>query len=288
MDDSIKRVLDKIEKIPTLPTTITNILLVLNNPNSSAEDVNKAISSDVSLSTKVLKLVNSSYYGLSKKVTSITQAIVILGFNTIKSLAFSASVMDLFSRSENPKFKRVDFWDHCFAVALIAKLISRHVQISVKEQESYFLAGLLHDIGKVVMDQYLHEDFDSVLEIREIENIPIIEAERRILGITHAEIGRKVAERWKFPEVMVESIRFHHDPNLSTNMPQLSAIVYLSDFLCKAKRIGNSGDYYINNFQEQYVVKYRITPDLIKTLIVSEIDKELSKAKSLFQIIKST
>ena len=151
----------------------------------------------------------------------------------------------------------------------------------------YFLAGLLRDIGKVIMDQYMHEDFDSVLEIREIENISIIDAERRIMGVTHAEIGRKVAERWKFPEILIEAIRFHHDPQMATLAPQISAIIYLSDFLCKAKHIGNSGDYCINNFHEPFVSKYNITPELIKNLITIEIDREMSKARSLLQIAKA-
>ncbi len=287
MEENLKNILLKIEKIPTLPVTINNIILILNNPKSSADDVNKAISSDLSLSIKVLKLVNSSYYGLSKKVSSITQAIVLLGFNTIQSLALSAAVMDLFSSTENPCLKRADFWDHCFAVALIAKLIAKNLHISMKDQELYFLSGLFHDIGKIILDQYAHEEFDSVLEIASIENIPIVEAERRIISTTHAEIGGKITERWKFPDVLSVTIRYHHSPQLDDKFQQISAVIYLSDFLCKAKHIGNSGDYNLNQFNESNVTKFNITPDLIKKLIVSEIDLELSKAKSLFTLIKA-
>ncbi len=287
MNEKLKRILANIEKIPTLPATINQIISVLNNPKSSADDVNHAVSTDIGLSSKVLKIVNSSYFGLSKKVGSITQAIVILGFNTIQSLALTASIMSLFSHNENPKMKRADFWDHCFAVGLIAKLIGRNLKVTAKEIETYFIAGLLHDIGKVVLDQYMHEDFDAVLELASLEGLSVYEAEKHIIGVTHAEIGRRIAERWKLPDIIVDCIRYHHDPQISTFAPQLAATVYLADFLCKAKRIGNSGDYNIMNFHEVLVTKYNITPDFIRTLITTTIDKEISAAQSMFKIIKT-
>ena len=279
MEENLKKIFLKIEKIPTLPVTINNIISVLNNPKSSADDVNKAVSSDFSLSSKVLKLVNSSYYGLSKKVSSITQAIVLLGFNTIQSLALSAAVMDLFSTSENPNFKRSDFWDHSFAVALIAKLISRNLHINMREQETFFLCGLFHDIGKIVLDQYCPEEFNSVLEIVSIDGISMVEGERRSISTTHAEIGAKILERWKFPENLYHSVRYHHDPQLDEKYQQVTAIIYLSDFLCKAKRIGNSGDYDISGFSESVISKFSISPEMINNLIKTEIDRELTKAK---------
>jgi len=287
VDENLKKIINKIEKIPTLPHTITQIISIINNPNSSAEDVNRAISSDLSLASKVLKIVNSSYYGLSKKVSSITQAIVILGFNTIQSLAFSASVMDLFARQEHPKLRRVDFWEHCFSVALISKLIAKNLQVSIKEIENYFLGGLLHDIGKVVLDQYFNSDFNSIIELVEIQKLPMTEAEKTILGTTHSEIGRLVSERWKFPDILIEAIRYHHTPQFATINKKLVTIVYLSDFLCKAKHLGFSGDYYINNFQEPLVTQFNITPQLIKKLLTEDIDAELKKAESLLLIIKS-
>jgi len=287
MNKKIKLIIDKIEKIPTLPPVINQIIAVLNNPKSSADDVNRAILTDIALSAKVLKLVNSSYFGLSKKVSSITQAIVILGFNTIQSLALTASIMSLFSHNENPKMKRADFWDHSFAVALVSKLIAKHLKVPLKDLETYFISGLFHDIGKVVLDQYLHEEFDAVLELASLEGQSIYEAEKHILGISHSDIGKYITEKWKLPDIIIESIRYHHTPQLSTTAQQIATVVYLSNFLCKAKRIGNSGDYNISNFQEQIVTKYNITPDFIKTLLMTIIDKEIEAAKSMFKIIKN-
>jgi putative nucleotidyltransferase with HDIG domain len=287
MDEKFKEIIDKINNIPTLPVLIVKIIETINNPKSSAKDVNKVVMTDISLSSKILKLVNSSYYGLSESVNSITQAIVILGFTTIKNLALSASILNLFSQTENPNFRREEFWSHCLAVGLVAKLIAQHTGVPNNKSEDFFLPGLFHDIGKIVLDQYFHEYFDTILKLSKSKKMNFSLAEQHIIGTTHSDIGKRIAEKWNFPESIVEAIHFHHSPELSTQYPKITAYVYLADYLCKAKHIGFSGDYDISNFKEKSIKKFNVTSDIIKKLLKDEIDNELKNAKILFSVMIS-
>ncbi len=278
MDPRIQRLVAKIDKLPTLPVAATKIVQVVNNPNTTARDVNQLISTDQALAAKVLKLVNSAYYGLSNKVASITQAVVILGFNTIKSLALSASVLDSFSSAELSTFKREEFWKHSLGVGVGAKLIANLIKVPAKDQEEFFLAGLLHDMGKVVMDQYLHEEFSEVVGLTKDTGCAFLQAEREVLGgLTHADIGKLLAEKWNLPANLQEAIAFHHDPLQAKEGPHTVA-VHFADILCKSKHIGFSGDYEISGISEQAVDSLKIPPEALEKLIAEDIDREFRNA----------
>lgn len=278
MDPRIQRLVAKIDKLPTLPVAATKIVQVVNNPNTTARDVNQLISTDQALAAKVLKLVNSAYYGLSNKVASITQAVVILGFNTIKSLALSASVLDSFSSAELSTFKREEFWKHSLEIGVGAKLIANLIKVPTKDQEEFFLAGLLHDMGKVVMDQYLHEEFSEVVGLTKDTGCAFLQAEREVLGgLTHADIGKLLAEKWNLPGNLQEAIAFHHDPLQAKNGPHTVA-VHFADILCKSKHIGFSGDYEITGINEQAVDSLKIPPEALEKLIAEDIDREFKNA----------
>ncbi|HNW92045.1 MAG TPA: HDOD domain-containing protein [bacterium] len=279
MDPRIQRLVAKIDKLPTLPVAATKIVQVVNNPNTTARDVNQLISTDQALAAKVLKLVNSAYYGLSNKVASITQAVVILGFNTIKSLALSASVLDSFSAAELGSFKRDEFWKHSLGVGVGAKLIAGLCRVPPKDQEEFFLAGLLHDMGKVVMDQYLHEEFSEVVGLTKDTGCSFLQAEREVLGgISHADIGKLLAEKWNLPANLQDAIAFHHDPLQAKDGATQTVAVHFANILCKSKHIGYSGDYEISGLNEQAVESLKIPPAALEKLIAEDIDREFKNA----------
>ncbi len=153
----LKKRLSNIENLPTLPIVAKNVIKLTQNPDSTAFEIAEAISQDQAMATKVLKTANSAYYGFPRKINTINYAIVVLGLNNIKNIVFSASIMERFSSiGKNLLFDRRDFWQHSLLCGIISKKISEH--IGIKNSEEIFMCGLLHDFGKLILDNFFHEE----------------------------------------------------------------------------------------------------------------------------------
>jgi putative nucleotidyltransferase with HDIG domain len=204
--------LEKVENLPTLPVVAKQIQKLIASPNSTMIQIAAIIAKDQAIAARVIRLINSAFYGLGGKVTSIQQAIVFLGLNTVKNLVMGVSVVKIFeeSPSQASLFDRQKFWMHTFATALGAKLIAK--KMNILELEDFFLAGLLHDIGILILDQFFHQEFIEIMLGAAKKQIDYTRAEQDFLGITHAEIGEFIARKWKLPEVLVHSILYHNKP----------------------------------------------------------------------------
>ncbi|HYE78647.1 MAG TPA: HDOD domain-containing protein, partial [bacterium] len=234
-----KQLLD-LQELPTLPLVVTRIVTMTDDPRSSASDLKHLIVNDQAIAAKILKLANSAFYGLPGKITTLNRAVTLLGFNTVRSLALSISIMEVFSgHSECPYFNRSRFWEHSLAVASCAKLLA--AKHRPDERDEAHMAGLFHDIGKVVLDQYFFEYFATAMEIAHKTGISSNEAEQRILGADHAEVGAQVATRWNFPSHLVEVIRHHHNPDGAPGNT-ICQIVALASVLCQEWGFGDSGE----------------------------------------------
>ena len=237
----LKTVVDRIEELPTLPQVAAKIMRLIDDPNSSAQDVHRVMSRDPALAGKMLKLVNSAFYGLPHKVSNLNQAIVLLGFNTIKSLALSVSVFGVFGKGKgSTKFDRDRFWRHAVGSACIYRVLARKGK--AVDPETAFVAGLLHDIGKLVLDQYAAPELAKILEEAEFRKCAFVEAERSLFGTDHSAIGGWLAEKWGFPEVLMHWVRDHHQAGLEVQQPSIAISVF-ADYLCKVKGIAASGSY---------------------------------------------
>lgn len=240
---NIQKILGKIDKLPTLPYVVTTLSDMVRNPNTSAADIHKVIMKDQSLSSRILKLVNSAFYGFSERISSISHAIVILGFNTVKNVALTASVFDMFAKDSKREelYSRKNFWLHSLGVATAARIIG--VKAKLPSVEDLFVAGLLHDIGKLVLDQFVHERFVDVLTLVNEKDILIKDAEMEVLGgVTHAQIGAWLATKWKLPQGLVQMIGFHHRPELSEHLLKPIACIHLADIVVRSLDIGSGGD----------------------------------------------
>ena len=281
----LRRQVDKIVTLPTLPHVIGKLASVLENPMVSAEEVNTVISSDQVLTAKVLRLVNSAFYGFPGQISSVTHAIVILGFTTIRSVALSASVFDVFSlNGGNVKFDRSKFWQHAIGTAVISKAIAHYK--GYPEEEDAFVAGLLHDIGKVIIDQCLHDLFSKIIKEVYDKDILFLDAEHEFMDCNHQHLGKWLCENWKLPLRLREAIAYHHQPELAREGYQLACFVQLADILCRAKKIGNGGDMQIPKISHEAWKSLNLQePELLE--LYELLDLELDKAQIFFDIVNN-
>ncbi len=239
--DRLKRVVDKIIGLPTLPAILQNINKLMMNPRTSAKEVAQLVSNDPAITAKILRVVNSSFYGFPNRINTVTHAIVILGFNTIKSIVLSTSIFDAFKKNPGVStFNREAFWTHSIACGAAAKTLAKHAGFTVLEE--FFIAGLLHDVGKIVIDQYLHEEFLRITETCTDRSILMLEAELEVLGTTHAELGSWLCQKWNLAKGLVECLACHHNPPVASENPKHVAIIHLSDILVRALQLGSGGD----------------------------------------------
>lgn len=227
---ALKQRAEQIKELSTLPGVILRILEVMNNPMADARDVEREIIEDPVITTKVLKVANSAYYGANRDVASISQAVVLMGFAEVQNIALSVSIFNRFSAATT-MFDRRDFWEHCFMTACAADALQHRVNAQTNDG---FVAGLLHDIGRIVLDQHFQEEFQEIVHMAEKQGISLLEAERKVLGVTHCDIGYWVTENWNLPPMLTDSILFHHSPFSCRESYVLTSIVHVADTISKA------------------------------------------------------
>jgi len=244
MDNSknIRNIVATLDDLPTLPTVFTKINDLIQDPKTSAVTLGRAIGDDPSLTVKILKIVNSAIYGFPSKISTINQAIVVLGFSAIKNLVLSSSVFDLFKADKinDINFDLNDFWGHSMGCAVIANTTAKYLQI--KDTESIFVSGLLHDIGKIVYFQYFSDKFRIVLNRVAGSRInDVCKIEDEVMGFDHQHTGRLLSEKWQLPQVLIEPIAYHHNPTESRQYSKQTAIIHISDIIATAMELGSSG-----------------------------------------------
>jgi HD-like signal output (HDOD) protein len=189
---------------------MATITRLMQDPRTSAEELGRAIATDPALVSKVLKLVNSAFYGFPGRISTITQAIVILGFSTIRNVVLTTSVLKVFGNSKSPGFDVEYFWEHSLLTGAIAKSLALEKDLPFTEET--FIAGLLHDMGRMVLSQRLTPEFEKVMEFKEKAGVPLLDAEKSVLGLTHGEVGGWLARKWNLPSPFVDVMLYHHFP----------------------------------------------------------------------------
>jgi putative nucleotidyltransferase with HDIG domain len=197
------------------------------------------IKKDQALTSKVLKIVNSAYYGFYRQIGNIDQAIVILGFNEVKNITIATSLIQTFHWNISQRINREKFWIHSLGCALIARSLCL-AKLELNPEDA-FVAGLLHDVGKIILYQYFPENYNTVLRIAQKQRRPLFEVCRDLMEIDHAEVGGMVAESWKFPPTLVNAIQFHHKPENAAPEDYYIHLTHLANYFCHNEEIGESG-----------------------------------------------
>jgi len=274
-----------IDNMPSLSITVAKVLEVVKNPQVTAKDLNKVINLDPVLMGRVLKLVNSAYYGLSNKVTSLVTAIIMLGINTIKNLALSTAVLANMKNKSQFKALNIDgFWRHSIGTGAAAKLIAGKLGIPQNMQEEYFIGGLLHDIGKIPLNDVFDEEYLKVIRAADMNKVQLIQMENEMLGINHAEVGRMISEKWKLSSETFDCILNHHDPHQAQeeNFKLVSA-VYMANSYCNLNEIGFSGNRFSGKMDMSILQNTGITLEFLDNLF-DTISEEVEKASIFLHV----
>ncbi len=240
--DQIRKLIRKDVKLTTLPAIFMRISETIMKPNSSSHDIADLISKDTSLSARLLKIVNSAFYGYPSRIDSLSQAVSIVGTNQISMLASGIDVVDEFKNIPSTYINMNSFWRHSIACGIIARLIA--TTRNIQNTERLFVAGMLHDIGRLVVYHYTPQYAIDILEKARDTGELFSQVEEAYMGGSHTEIGSLLLQIWKLPQSLENAVRYHHKPSNSANCLE-PAIVHVADITAKALGIGSSGDCFV-------------------------------------------
>ena len=276
-------------EISSIKQVVTEILRIIKDETTGAKDLKEVIEKDPPLYAKVLKLANSAQYGYPRTINSIQEAIVCIGFDTIKEIALNQKVCELFMNDQiRHGYSRWSLWEHSCGVAICSKLIYRR---EFRERgDDIYAAGLLHDIGIIVEDQFFTEQFDQALSIVMSEIRNLHEVEHETLNIDHAKIGKAIAVNWEFPDELIQAIGCHHEidglDSQEENLERFVRTIYLADFICHREKIGFADTLKrdTNRFHD-CLSKLKIKTRAVD-ILSEELKEEIKKVEKLDKSIK--
>ncbi len=281
----IRSKLKDVSQIPTLPESVEYVLKAMRDPRVSAKDITEVISKDVAMSSKLLKVVNSAYYGYRGNITSVTHAIVMLGFSAVKNLILGLAVSSLMGNvKSSPEFDLKEFWLHCIGVGSTAKVIAR--RMGFREDEEFFIYGLLHDVGKILFYQLDKDRFLELLKDAHAGKRPFWQIELEQDVFPHTAIGYELFTFWKMPERLVNVVAYHHDWETSENNKEVR-VIWLADVLTRMFSVGENG---AGNFvDDNEMARIReLFPDALEeeSDLRDEIDEEIKKGEVFLEILR--
>jgi HD-like signal output (HDOD) protein len=252
--------IQEISHIATLPEITLKIIRLVEDPDSTAQDLNKIISNDPALGARILKVVNSAFYGLPGQIGSIHRAIVLLGLNAVKNIAIAASLAKLFRGGQIcPGFSARDLWQHCIAVATATRLLAQKINLGLPDEA--FLAGLIHDLGIMVEVQARRPQFAQAMELLHSRQVATLrQAEQHAIGATHEQFGAALCRAWKFPVSFIYVTGFHHRPlDLMNQHRMLTSLVHAADIIAAGEKLGFSGSVEVERIDSRILSQLNLT-----------------------------
>jgi putative nucleotidyltransferase with HDIG domain len=266
---TLRREIENIETLPTLPSVLHKLLRIIENPKVSLKEIGNFISNDPVLTTRVLRAVNSPIYGFPGRIASINQSLVLLGVNLIRGLLLGVSVFEAMKKALS------GLWEHSVGCATAARIIGQ--KIGLKDPDEVAIAALLHDIGKVIFSLKFPADYERVLEDVARRELFTFQGEKEFFEINHADAGGWIAQKWHFPPALTEIIEYHHKPHLARQVPVPTAVVHLSDILVRARGFGFAGDPFVPAIHPQAWELLKLSEEDLSA-ILKELDDSLDVA----------
>jgi len=238
--DNIDLLISEVDKLVSLPDVYYRLETLIEHPGSSIADFSKVLSSDPDLCARLLSLANSAFYSFPASIESVEKAIQIIGVRQVRELVLATSILNVFNKMPLGMINMKLFWEHSIAVGVMAKSIGQYCNIS--QPERFYVAGLLHDIGRLVFYLKLPGLMHDLLLLRETREESLYALELESLGYSHAEVGGRLLENWRVPISIHEPVCFHHKPDLSLEFPLVTAAIHVADFWVNRQNFGSSGD----------------------------------------------
>jgi putative nucleotidyltransferase with HDIG domain len=282
--EETRRLVQRIVELPTLPIIVPQVLQLVEDQRSSAGDLARVIGSDQALASRVLRLANSAFYGFRREIVTINHAVVLLGFDTVKSIVLAATVFETLSDGNVVSgFDRPQFWLHVGSTAAAARHLAKALRVA--DPEAAFVGGLLHDVGKVVLDRFFYRRYAEAARLAMETPCLIREAELSLFNVNHAEVGRWLAERWRFPAAIVEPMAFHHRPaGAAPDYRGLTAVVHLADILTRNAGMGSGGDRLVPLPDPDVLQRLKVGPaDLLRW--TEELVREREAVEAFLQVM---
>jgi len=272
-----------VDKMPAFPSSVNQILQLTSDINSSPKDLIQVIEHDPVLTLKILKLVNSAYFGLSREVTSIKKSVVYIGLNSVKNISISIAAIGVLPRKNLSGYSMNDFLVHSLTTAAVARLLGKSKGVPETELGDYFVTSLLHDIGQLALAQFLPDLFAQAYKLSVQEGILIQQAEKQIIGEDHAMVGAMLAEKWKLPEDLIHCIRYHHRLDEFEDANILEKTIYVANQVSK-----------LLTEEDKRVSQIEVLPEYIQNWLgmpldevatsFPNLDEEITKTKMFIQL----
>ncbi len=260
MDDRLQTLARRVRDLPALPAAVVRVMQLTDDPKAGTADVARALASDQALAARVLKLANSAFYGASRRISTVSEAVVTLGMRTTRNLVMATSCQEMLERDvAGYALPPGALWRHSLACASAAQALAQRA--GYRATEEAFVAGLLHDIGKVVLSAYCKEEFIRVLVRALGGGLTFADAEREVLGFDHAEAGACLLERWNLPPALVLAVRRHHAPLESPSSSLLPCLVHVADAVCLTLGIGLGLDGLAYTLHPEALAALGLTPE---------------------------
>lgn len=277
-----KRILKSIRALPPFPVTIQKVMALAGDPDSSLTELAAVIRLDQAITANILRICNSAYFGLRRPVDNVGDAILHMGKKNVLRAVMAAGLARYFRAARGYDVKGAELWEHAVAVALMSQICA--AKLSVPDDPSLFTAGVLHDIGKMVMGEFVHEAWQKIQALKERQGYSFLEAEEEILGVNHAVLGGEIALIWKFPDEILKAIAFHHRPDLLADGDTVPWIVYLSNQVCHVMGIGVGTDALAYRAVGDVAGRFRLRQRDVEEMM-AQLHRSMQEARELVSIV---
>ena len=272
---------DLIDECPELgspPIIYKRLVEVINHPRGAAGDVANVIREDTALTARLLKLVNSAFFAFPRKIDTVTQAVNVVGTSQVRDLSLATSVTDLFKNVPPDVLDVEGFWKHSLACGVAARVIAGlRGEANI---ERYFVAGILHDLGRLVLVLRAPDEVMTMVELARDRGVMLFETERERIGTDHARLGGALMDRWSMPEALREAVRLHHEPNKAERYPDEAAVIHVADILANALQLGSSGERFVPQISAGAWARLGIAPQMMG-FAVEDLDRQYGAAVHL-------
>jgi HD-like signal output (HDOD) protein len=276
---TIKQLTEGIPSLGSYAVVIKEIQTVLNDPNSTLANLGEVIQKDPDLSFRLLRLGNSAFYGFANRLETVSEAVSLIGIQQVQDLILASSTIEVFEGVSPDHVNMASFWKHSLACGIGARCLA--IARQIPRAEKFFVAGLLHDLGRLVVLSRAPKQATRVFELYDSRRMLLRDAEREILGFDHAEIAQELLRVWQLPPNLVQAVAWHHQPLGAGFFQMESSVIHVADYLVHAMQMGNSGERFVPPLNLRAWERVGLAPDSLESVMKS-IDEQIEAVEETF------